>query len=83
MVPRIAAPAAKTSTVSARLSPAEAEILDQARGGLTRSAWIETLIRAELQRFTRAQPPREGDCPHPPRRVIKGFCYACGSMTSV
>lgn len=79
-MPRLAAPAAKTQTVSARLSPAETEVLDRVRGGLTRSAWIEELIRAELQRAT---PAREGGCPHPAARVIKGFCYACGRMANV
>lgn len=78
--------------VSVRLTQQAAEQIDQARGSRSRAAWIEEAIsaaledkqadselaKAEATGFAEAR--KTGACTHPRARVIKGFCYRCGSM---
>lgn len=83
-MPRARSPEGKHETISARVTEQDAAEIDRLRGGLTRSAWFESLIQAELirarnaeARLKRDQQPAD-DCPHPPARRQKGLCMACG-----
>lgn len=78
--------------MSARVSEAEAQLIDAARGIEERGVWLRraALAAAERQRPPAGHADRQaeacgqnlaaarGDCSHPKARVIKGFCYACG-----
>ena len=76
--------------ISVRVSEQTAAAIDKARGGTSRARWAEDVIGAALDRdepmgaaaaTPRAEAaPRAGGCDHPRARVIKGFCYKCGSM---
>jgi hypothetical protein len=66
--------------ISVRVPAAVAEEIDAARGGQTRTAWVEAAIDAALREAKPAARRKvdPGECPHPRGRVIKGFCYRCG-----
>jgi hypothetical protein len=78
--------------ISIRVTPETATAIDAARAGLSRARWVENLISGtledergeiELRRavdtdFTEARSATR--CTHPRARVIKNFCYRCGSM---
>ncbi len=75
--------------ITVRLPEPIAAAVDAARGGQTRTAWVEEAIYAALAEAKQAVPTasrkREaGDTcpPHPKGRVIKGFCYRCGSLVT-
>lgn len=63
-----------------------AEAIDEARGGLSRSAWVESLVEVALTPAQTKKSAAENkrirestSCPpHPRGRVVKGFCYRCG-----
>lgn len=68
--------AARTVTVTVRLTGAEAADVDRARGAQARADWIRgtALEAARPQR----REPGKACPPHPKRRVLKGLCGACG-----
>ena len=79
--------------ISIRLSPETVEAVDAARGSVSRTRWVETVVseavapmdETETIRGTVPTPgaatkDHTARCDHPRARVIKGFCYRCGSM---
>lgn len=86
-------PDGKRHTVCAKLSDAELEVIETARGGMERSEWIRLTLLAQAERSKphagsvdrEAAAVRQnlaairGDCPHPPARINKGLCGACGT----
>jgi len=77
----------RNNVITVRVSTETTDADDAVRGTASRSAWVEGLIAAELGRAREPKagtastdPAAPGRCPHPRGRVIKGFCYRCGSM---
>lgn len=78
--------------ISIRVTPETAAAIDTARAGESRARWVENLIAATLDEQREdtevrkavgtdfAEARNVGLCNHPRARVIKGFCYRCGSM---
>jgi len=59
----------------------DAEVQDWGRGEAERRGqkfgdFVTGLFTAERERVNHAD-----DCPHPPARVHKGMCHACGTYT--
>jgi hypothetical protein len=72
---------ARDIVVSVRLSEAEAADIDAARGSARREWWIRTaacLVAQERVAQQAAKRDPKACPPHPKRRVIRGFCGACG-----
>lgn len=86
-------PEGKRHTICTKLSDAELEVIETARGHVERSEWVRLTLLAQAERQI---PPagtvdREagavrqnlaalrGDCPHPKARINKGLCGACGT----
>lgn len=79
--------------MNVKFSEAEAELIDAARGIEDRGTWLRraALAAAERQRQPAGTIDRQaaavrenlaaaqGDCPHPPARINKGLCSACGT----
>ena len=79
--------------MAAKFTPAEAAIIDTARGEVNRSEWLRTVALAAAGQPVGARAPagkpgpppgrvpfREPTpCPHPKARVHKSFCGACGT----
>lgn len=86
-------PEGKRVTICAKFSEAQAAEIDAARGHADRSEWLRqaALAAAERQRMPAGRTDRQadavrqnlaaadGNCPHPPKRVNKGLCGACGT----
>lgn len=87
-------PEGKSNTVCTKLSDAELAAVDEARGRLSVSEWARLALVAEAERqrpppaahtdrqaayAEQNRAARNGDCPHPPARVNKGLCGACGT----
>lgn len=85
----------RSETIAIRVTPETLQAIDAARGGMSRARWVGELIAAELNRDPAAAGTVELNtgtattgnasvkievCTHPRARVIKGFCYRCGSM---
>lgn len=75
--------------ISVRVDTTTADAIDGARGGMSRSRWVEQLIedalggdQQEPMTATARKTPKDATagCDHPRARVIKGFCYKCGSL---
>lgn len=82
-------------TLAAKFSPAEAALIDAARGEVSRSEWLRDAALAAAQvlpaRSRRAILAPEGrpapkareaaaaKCFHPPNRRLGDYCAACGS----
>lgn len=83
---------AKRVVISVRVAEADAEAIDVVRGSLSRAVWAEMVIADALAeanrpgtlRLSPKHKQQEGETcpPHPRGRVIKGFCYRCGSLVS-
>jgi hypothetical protein len=82
---------ARREVISVRVDEGTAQAIDQVRGSASRAKWVEGLISDTLEdgparlmageEMIPASKVREaGACNHPRARVIKGFCYRCGSM---
>jgi len=83
---------ARREVISIRVSEGTAQAIDQVRGGTSRAKWVEELIVSELDDSREeaelakaidtdfAEARKTERCNHPRARVIKGFCYRCGSM---
>lgn len=86
-------PEGRRNNVCAKLSDAELAAVDEARGRLSVSEWVRLALVAETERqrspagqygpqamfVEQNRAARNGDCPHPPARVNKGLCGACGT----
>ena len=73
--------AARNVTVTLRLTEAEAAEIDEARGSAKREWWIRTAaVVVAQERIAQRNAKRDPKAcpPHPKRRVIRGFCGACG-----
>lgn len=66
--------------ISVRVSEQTARAIDQMRGATARARWVEDLIEEAVTPPMAATAPRFSGCDHPRARVIKGFCYKCGTM---
>lgn len=69
-------PDGKRVTICAKVSEAEAALIDAARGTVSRSEWIRSAALATTL-------PAEEDCPHPEARINKGLCGACGTYVGI
>lgn len=84
--------------MSARFTEAEEAEIDAARGTEDRGTWIRRVVLAALERSRppvgavdrQAEAVRQnrraaqGECPpHPPARVHKGLCSACGQNVGI
>jgi hypothetical protein len=90
-------PEGKRHTVCTKLSDAQLEAIETARGSMERSEWVRVtlLAQAERQRPPAGSVDREaaavrqnlaalrGDCPHPTARINKGLCGACGTNVGI
>lgn len=80
---------ARDVTLACRVTADIAAAVEEAcaRLGVSRSAWLESLVRDAVGQPAPVSPGRHarvpGSCPHPKARVIKGFCYACGTMVNI
>ncbi len=73
--------AARSVTVTVRLSETEAAEVDAARGTFGREAWMRAaVLAAARERAAQQKAKRDPKAcpPHPKRRVIRGLCGACG-----
>ena len=94
MTPRMGTPATagvfrtlrhmpRNQAITIRVSEETAQAIDALRGGESRSQWVGSLVDAALESSEQPKPGKTapiGSCSHPRARVIKGFCYRCGSM---
>jgi hypothetical protein len=87
-MPRQPDPDGKRITLALRVTTEKAAAIDDARGSLTRAAWLEQLVDDALSRkqepdsgrSRKQEPvPRDGKCSHPTARRSKGLCMACGT----
>jgi hypothetical protein len=83
----------KRHTICTKLSDSELEAVETARGSMERSEWVRLALLVAIERDRppaggidrQAGAVREnlaalkGDCPHPPARINKGLCGACGT----
>jgi hypothetical protein len=74
-------PSTRNVAVTVHLTEAEAAEVDAARGVAKRDWWIRTaavLVAEERVAQQAAKRDPKACPPHPKRRVIRGFCGACG-----
>ena len=73
--------ARRSQQVAIVISETDAARVDAARGEMTWSGWAVMAILRELQRIIVNPGAGITACAHPPQRVFRNRCYACGGMT--
>ncbi len=79
----------RNQVITIRVTQETADAIDAVRAGESRARWVAQLIADALNTTPRPVSPYGQEirpetasrtCDHPRARVIKGFCYKCGSM---